>query len=160
MSGRDQVANVDVFLILVDEDGRLLLGLRGPGVYHGGQWNVVSGKADVGEDVLTAVRREAREEAGLDLAPADLRPAGVVHYFNRQGQPRCGFGFRARHDPLRHGPAINAEPHKCDAMDWFDPAELPSPLEPYTAAVLAAADATDAFTIAGGWPPATGAAPA
>src|SRR5689334_14550630 len=79
VTGRDQLANVDVFLILRDGAARLLLGLRGPDVYHGGQWNLVSGKADTGEDVLSAVVREAAEEAGLALAEADLTPASVVH---------------------------------------------------------------------------------
>jgi len=105
MSGRDQLANVDVFLILVDRDGRLLLGLRGPDVYHGGQWNVVSGKADVGEDAVTAVVREAAEEAGVVLSRDDVSPAAVVHYHNLNGLPRVGFAFRARHDPARHGEA-------------------------------------------------------
>jgi 8-oxo-dGTP diphosphatase len=151
MSGIDQIANVDVFLILRDATGRLLLGLRAPHLYAGGQWNVVSGKADAGEDVASAVLREAREEAGLVLELADLHPAGVLHYFPADGKIRVGFGFGVRHDPDRHGAVINHEPDKCDALGWFRRDELPQPLEPYTAAMLYASETSFAFTVAG-WP--------
>jgi 8-oxo-dGTP pyrophosphatase MutT (NUDIX family) len=151
MSGRDQVANVDVFLILRDREGRLLLGLRAVHLWAGGQWNVVSGKADVGEDVVTAVIREAHEEAGLVLTGSDLTPAAAVHYRNRNGQPRVGFAFHARHDPDRHGAAVNTEPHKCDALGWYDPDDLPQPLERYTATMLEVSASPVPIAVAG-WP--------
>jgi 8-oxo-dGTP diphosphatase len=151
VSGGDQVANIDVFLLLRDETGRLLFGLRASQLYAGGHWNLVSGKADAGEDVLTAVLREAREEAGITLEQGDLTPAAVVHYFNAGGRPRVGFGFHVRYYPDRHGPVRNAEPHKCDDLGWYSPATAPQPLEPYTAAILATA--TRAVPIgAEGWP--------
>jgi 8-oxo-dGTP diphosphatase len=147
-----QIANVDVFLILADDRGRLLLGLRAPQLWAGGQWNLVSGKADEGEDVLTAVCREAAEEAGLRLTPDDVEAAAVVHYRYQNDRPRVGFGFRVRYDAGRHGPVVNAEPHKCDALGWFAPDELPYPLEPYNRAVLDAA-AGDRPFVAVGWQP-------
>ncbi len=150
-AGKDQIANVDVFLILTDDRGRVLLGLRARHLYAGGQWNLVSGKADTGEDVTTAVRREAAEEAGISLPPSDVSPASVVYYRNADGRPRVGFGFRARHRPHVHGPTVNAEPHKCDGLAWYEPNALPQPLEPYTAAILAAADSPDRFLLAS-WP--------
>jgi 8-oxo-dGTP pyrophosphatase MutT (NUDIX family) len=150
-SDRDQVANVDVFLILRDRAGRLLLGRRGPGVYHGGQWNLVSGKADDGEDAVSAVIREAAEEAGIRLAAGDLTPAAVVHYRGPDGRTRVGFAFAATHDPARHGSVVNAEPHKCDELDWFAPESLPRPLEPYNATILATSRAAVPIGL-GGWP--------
>jgi len=159
VSGNDQVANVDVFLILRDRTGRLLLGLRAAHVYSGGQWNVVSGIADTGEDVVTAVIREGREEAGLALTESDLTPAAVVHYFNADRRPRVGFGFHVLHDRVRHGPVRNAEPHKCDVLGWYPPDALPQPLERYTAAVLAASVAPVPITVAG-WPRQRPASPA
>lgn len=148
---KDQVANVDVLLILRDRDGKLLLGLRAPHVYAGSQWNVVSGKADIGEDVITAMIREAHEEAALMFTGEDLTPAAAVHYLNGDGQPRVGFAFHAVHDPERHGPVVNAEPDKCDTLAWFGRMDLPEPLEPYTAAVLAASQAEISIVVAG-WP--------
>jgi 8-oxo-dGTP diphosphatase len=154
--GSDQTASVDVFLVLADDRGRLLLALRAGHLYAGGQWNVPSGKAETGEDVFTAVRREAREEIGVRLARDDLRPAAVVHYRQDGEPPRVGFAFAARYHPDRHGPVVNAEPHKCDGIGWYQPAELPQPVQPYTRAVLAAAAGTDRFAVVGWDAPATG----
>ncbi len=150
-AAKDQIANVDVFLILTDHRDRVLLGLRARHLYAGGYWNLVSGKADTGEDVTTAVVREAAEEAGISLQPGDVSPASVVYYRNADGRPRVGFGFRARHRPDVHGPTVNAEPHKCDGLAWYQPSALPQPLEPYSAAILAAADGPARFVLAG-WP--------
>ena len=137
MSGpAPQTAFVDVFLLLRDAQGRLLFGLRADHLYAGGRWNLVSGKVDEGEDVITAVIREAREEVGLALRPEDVTPRGVVHIHPRDGRPRVGFAFLAEHSPVRHGEVANAEPDKCDRLLWANPAHPPEPLEAYNAAVL------------------------
>lgn len=144
-----QRANVDVFLILRDGRGRVLFGLRAAHLYAGGQWNLPSGKADEGEDVITAVIREAHEEVGLTLRPYDVIPLGVVHVLTSGGQPRVGFAFTAQHDPARQGEAVNGEPDKCDRLLWTDPVEAPEPLEAYNAAVLALASGGQAFVVHG-----------
>lgn len=152
MGGSDQIAHVDVFAILRDDKGRLLLGLRSAQVYAGGTWNLVCGKADEGEDVVTAVLREAREEIGLRLVPDDLRPAAVVHYFVPGGRARVGFAFAAGYDPNRHGPIRNNEPEKCDELGWFAPDALPSPMLPYSSAILEASQSSLRFSVVG-WSP-------
>ncbi len=56
-------------------DGRLLLvkRLRAP---EAGHWSLPGGKVDFGERVVDAIRREIREEIGLEI---DLvRPLGIV----------------------------------------------------------------------------------
>lgn len=145
---RSQTANVDVFLILRRRGGEVLFGLRGSQQFAPHTWNLVSGKADEGEDVVTAMLREAREEAGIVLSHEDLTPAGVVHYLNDE-QPRVGFGFLAEYNESRHGPIVNAEPHKCDELRWASPDAPPSPLEHYNAAVLGLISGADRFTIHG-----------
>ncbi|SCG61840.1 NUDIX domain-containing protein [Micromonospora inositola] len=147
MTSTAQTAMVDVFLVLRDGDGRVLFGLRAADLYAGGQWNLVSGKADEGEDVITAVLREAREEVGITLSRADLTPAGVVHLLPGTGTPRVGFGFHAVHDPARHGLAVNAEPDKCDELRWAAPDTPPQPFERYNAAVLAVSRTENGFMV-------------
>ena len=135
--------------MLRDDRGRLLLGLRAPHIYSGDHWGLVEGKAEAGEDAVSAMLREAHEEIGVRLDAADLTPAAVVHYRGEVGQIRVGFGFTALHDPRRHGAVVNAEPHKCQELRWCAPDRLPAPLGRYTAAVLAAAGAPERFTVAG-----------
>ncbi|MEV0453798.1 NUDIX domain-containing protein [Catellatospora methionotrophica] len=118
-----QLAVVDVMLVLRDRAGRVLFARRAAHLYAGGQYNLVSGKAEPGEDVYTAMAREAHEEVGVLLPVSDLRPLGVVHTAGSH-RPRTGFVFLAEHDPDRHGAVVNAEPDKCDDLIWAHP-DLP-----------------------------------
>jgi len=49
-------------------DGQILLTKRHPDKPFGGMWECTGGSAVMGEDSLTAARRELREETGLDLS--------------------------------------------------------------------------------------------
>lgn len=53
--------------LLIEADGRLLLGRRGEGASAPGKWSFPAGFVDRGEVVEEAARREAREETGLDV---------------------------------------------------------------------------------------------
>jgi 8-oxo-dGTP pyrophosphatase MutT (NUDIX family) len=70
------VAAVHLFLI---RDGQVLLLRRFNTGYEDGQYSVIAGHLDGGEEVTAAMRREAREEAGIELAPEDLRVVGIMH---------------------------------------------------------------------------------
>ncbi len=61
------------------KDGNVLLGMkkRGFGV---GKWNGFGGKVEAGEDPKSAIIRELKEEAGVDVAPDDLRDAGILTF--------------------------------------------------------------------------------
>lgn len=79
--------------IIVIEDGRYLLQLRDdiPGIWYPGHWGLFGGGVDPGEDEISALRRELREEIELDITEGqarlftrfdfDLRPAGRACYF-------------------------------------------------------------------------------
>ena len=126
-----------MLLILTDAD-HVLLALREDTGYADGQWNLPSGKLEYGEDAISGVIREAREEIGVQLAPGEPRMVATVHHRNAVGHARVGLIFTAAHDPGRHGEPVNAEPHKCAKIEWF-PAQLPPPnTYPYTTACLRA----------------------
>jgi HAD superfamily hydrolase (TIGR01450 family) len=57
-----------VAAVVFDDAGRVLLGLRA----DKGLWGIPSGHVEPGESVVDAVRREVREEAGLDVAVESL----------------------------------------------------------------------------------------
>lgn len=52
---------------LVEREGRVLLGRRGPTSYLPGLWCLPGGVMEWGEDYLSAGLREVREETGLDV---------------------------------------------------------------------------------------------
>jgi ADP-ribose pyrophosphatase YjhB (NUDIX family) len=53
-----------VSAVIFDHRGRLLLQQRS----DGGQWGLPGGSVEIGESLETAVRREVREETGLEVA--------------------------------------------------------------------------------------------
>ena len=112
-------------LLLVRDDRILLLRRRNTD-YEDGKYSVVAGHMEDGETAREAICREAREEAGIELAPDDLAFAHVVHRADR-GQ-RVGFFFSARR---WRGEPRNMEPHKADDFRWFPLDALPDDMVPY-----------------------------
>ncbi len=119
-----------VHVLLVRAGQALLLRRFGTG-YEDGNYSVIAGHLDGGEEVLAAAIREAREEAGIEIAPADLALVGVMH--RREGDERVDFFVTAS---AWSGEITNAEPHKCDDLRWFDIDALPENVIPYVRRAL------------------------
>jgi 8-oxo-dGTP diphosphatase len=64
------------------------------GDHHAGKYNGLGGKLEPGEDVVTCIRREVREEAGIECDELLLR--GTISWpgFGKQGEDWLGFIFR------------------------------------------------------------------
>jgi 8-oxo-dGTP diphosphatase len=62
---------------------------------HLGKYNGLGGKLEAGEDIVAGVRREAREEAGIELTSLLLR--GTISWpgFGANGEDWFGFVFLA-----------------------------------------------------------------
>jgi 8-oxo-dGTP diphosphatase len=67
---------------------------RRPEDPHFGKYNGLGGKLDPGEDVVACIRREVREESGLECDRLLLR--GTISWpgFGKQGEDWFGFIFR------------------------------------------------------------------
>jgi 8-oxo-dGTP diphosphatase len=67
---------------------------RRPSDAHLGKYNGLGGKVEPGEDVVTCVHREIREESGLECAEITLR--GTISWpgFGQSGEDWFGFLFR------------------------------------------------------------------
>ncbi|CAM00642.1 ADP-ribose pyrophosphatase YjhB (NUDIX family) [Saccharopolyspora erythraea NRRL 2338] len=138
---------IDAHLLLV-RGGEVLLSLR-RGRYGDGMWHLPSGKLDAGESVVAAAVREAREEVGVRIDPADLRHVHTLHATGPGQEPRLGVFFEATRWA---GEPVNLEPEKCHGIEWFDLHRLPEPLIPYPAAgIHAYRDGIPFATM--GWPP-------
>lgn len=125
---------VDVYVLLQRPDGMVLLLERSGTGYADGQLCPPSGHLEEGESVVQGAIREAKEETGVVIDPADLAFSHVVHHRNPHGQGRVGFFFTAAR---WQGEPANLEPRKCAGMTWADPARPPANTVPYTAAALA-----------------------
>ncbi|MEU8248127.1 NUDIX domain-containing protein [Nonomuraea sp. NPDC048916] len=119
---------MDVHILFVRDD-HLLLGLRANTGYADGQWHLPSGHLEAGESVVEAAVREAREEVGVDVDPADLAFVHVMH----RAPERVGLFFRAGR---WKGEPFNAEPDKCAALEWHPLDRLPADMVPYPAAAV------------------------
>jgi 8-oxo-dGTP diphosphatase len=67
-----------------------------PDDIHFGYYNGLGGKLEAGEDVVAGLRREIREEAGIECSRVEL--AGTISWpgFGREGQNWFGFLFRVQ----------------------------------------------------------------
>lgn len=60
--------------VLLDATGRVLIAQRPAGKPHAGYWEFPGGKQQPGESEPESLARELREELGIDVDLADLRP--------------------------------------------------------------------------------------
>jgi 8-oxo-dGTP diphosphatase len=82
--------------VLAPDRGQVLLVHRNKraGDAHLGKYNGLGGKLNVDEDVVSCLRREVREEAGIECEEAELR--GTISWpgFGKGGEDWFGFIFR------------------------------------------------------------------
>jgi 8-oxo-dGTP diphosphatase len=112
------------YVFLVDA-GRVLLQLRANTGYYDGYWAAsAAGHVEAGEPVTEAAVREASEELGIRIAPADLDPLTAMHRTAPTGlavDQRVDFFFACRRWA---GEPRLLEP-KADDVRWFDLDRLP-----------------------------------
>lgn len=131
MAGQERFkAPVAVHLFLVRE-GQVLLLLRHNTGYEDGNYSVIAGHLDGGEPVRSAMAREAREEAGIEISRQSLRPVGVIH--RRADDERVDLFFAA---DRWSGEIRNTEPDKCDQLAFYPLDSLPPNVIPYVRRAL------------------------
>ena len=86
-----------------------------PDDQHLGKYNGLGGKLDPDEDALAGMRREIREEAGIECTALTLR--GTLNWpgFGKHGEDWLGFVFLITHfegTPLTHNPE--------GALEWVE----------------------------------------
>ena len=106
--------------IVRDEQGRLLLARRAAEP-HLGKWDLPGGFLEEGEHPLDGLRRELREEAGVEIEPLELAAIEMDVYGNDDGSPwTLNLYWEAR--------IASGDPRPDDDVSefrWFAPEELP-----------------------------------
>jgi ADP-ribose pyrophosphatase YjhB (NUDIX family) len=122
---------VAVHLFLI-QDGAVLLLRRANTGYEDGNYSVIAGHIDGGEPLTSAMIREAREEAGIEIAPDDIAVVGVMHQHDPY-EEYIDFFLTAR---SWQGEICNREPHKCSELAWYPLDRLPPNVIPYVRQAL------------------------
>lgn len=116
---------LSIYLILI-KDGKVLLLRRANTGYEDGKYGLPAGHADGNESARVATAREAKEEAGIEVNPEDLKFTHCMHRL--QEDERVDFFFAA---DKWEGEPKNMEPEKCDDLSWFPLDDLPPNTIPY-----------------------------
>jgi 8-oxo-dGTP diphosphatase len=119
---------VDLHLIL-REGARILMGVRKNTGFCDGMYHLPAGHLEDEETIVADAIREAKEELGIEIHPGDL---GLVHTMH-QRSGRLSLFFEVE---KWSGKLTNAEPHKCELLDWLLPSRLPENVVPYARVAL------------------------
>ncbi|MCE3553818.1 NUDIX domain-containing protein [Pseudonocardia sp. RS11V-5] len=138
MSPRYQLVPA-AYVVLCREPNEILLQLRQNTGFRDGFWaTAAAGHVEKGESVLEAAVREAREELGVEIAPADLQPLTAMHRTEATGDPideRVDFFFTCRR---WSGTPRLVERAKAADLGWFPLDALPDPVVAHEREVLEA----------------------
>ena len=109
---------------LVDAEGRVLLAQRPPGKHLAGYWEFPGGKVEPGEDPIDALRREIREEIGVDIGEATRLIAVPWRYTGKtilldvyRVDEFHGVPHSCEGQPLKWMPLLSLDPDEMPAAD-------------------------------------------
>jgi ADP-ribose pyrophosphatase YjhB (NUDIX family) len=107
--------------LVEDDEGRLLLARRAAEPFKG-RWDIAGGFLEEGEHPLDGLRRELREETGLDVEPLEF----VGAWMDRYGGDSTA---EATLNLYWTACVVGGEARAADDVDdlrWFEPDELPA----------------------------------
>lgn len=120
--------------ILLKRDNEVLMLRRANTEYRNGWYCLPAGHVEPGEPAHMAAVREAREEIGVDIHPADLQLVHVLHRVaDEGGYERIDLIFAASR---WQGEPRNMEPEKSDDLNWFSLDNLPEQTIPNVRTML------------------------
>lgn len=114
--------SVGVGAIIVDDQGRLFLARRDPQTKNErGLWEFPDGAVEFGERLADALKREIREEYGVEIAVGELLDV-MDHILPTEGQHWVSPTFICH---ITSGVPTIREPGKCTETGWFAPKDVP-----------------------------------
>jgi 8-oxo-dGTP diphosphatase len=125
---------VAAYLLLIKKNEICLLLRKNTG-YCDGMYSLIAGHVEENEFASAAMLREAKEEAGLDLALSQLQVAHVLHRKSNRMNIEVFFLCTEW-----EGSVQNLEPHKCEHLQFFPIHDLPSNTIEYIVRVIQAVE--------------------
>ena len=117
---------VAVGVIVVTEDGPMVLLGKRKGELGTGMYSLPGGKVDYGETPIQAAIREVKEETNLELKNIYFTGILTNDYYPEQGkQYLCMYYMATVAD---EGDLEVLEPTKVESWDWYYPDGLPRPM--------------------------------
>lgn len=111
-----------VAAVLVDSQGRVLIGQRPEGKFDAGLWEFPGGKVERGESPEEALVRELHEELGIGVVPEDLSP---LTFASRSLSRAVGGAHLLMPVYVCRKWSGTPESREHAAIQWVSPAELP-----------------------------------
>jgi 8-oxo-dGTP diphosphatase len=125
---------VGVGAVIVNDQGQLFLARRGPQAKNErGLWEFPGGSVEFGETLADALRREIREEYGVEIEVGELLDV-ADHILPDEGQHWVSPSFICT---ITSGEPTIRETAKCTEIGWFAPDEMPDDLTQVTRVNLA-----------------------
>lgn len=112
---RTAVPHIEVSAAAIQRNGRVLIARRPPGGLLGGLWEFPGGKVKPGEDLVDGLKREIREELGVDISVG-----------NRLGVYRHAYTHIRLTLHAFYCAMLEGEPRQLDhtALAWVQPSTL------------------------------------
>lgn len=113
---------VGVGAMIHNEDGQLFLAKRGAEAKNErGLWEFPGGAVEFGEKLDEALKREIREEFGIEIQVGELLDV-VDHILPKEGQHWVSPTFLCT---ITEGIPRILEPEKCSDIGWYHPDRMP-----------------------------------
>ena len=112
--------------VLIERDGRLLLGRRAEGAREAGRWSFPAGFVERGERVEAAAARETLEEVGLTVEIGRL--LGLYSYDGEDVALAVYVAGQVSGEPVAQD--------DLDQVGWFDVAHLPELAFPHDRQII------------------------
>ncbi len=110
--------SINIFRVtaaVIEKDGKILIAKRRIGDRHGGRWEFPGGKIDVGETPEECLKRELKEELGIEAEVGEFICASSFKYMF---VPLELLVYKVRHISGK----FRALDH--DELKWVEPSEL------------------------------------
>lgn len=111
----DDTRHIQVAAGLILREGRYLIAQRKVGVHLGGLWEFPGGKCERGESLEDCLRRELREELGIEITTP------VLFHVIRHEYPEKTVELHFFRCSIRDGQACALD---CEDLRWVAPDEL------------------------------------